>query len=377
MGDEMDDIFEARKEIDSLDSKIVELFEKRMEAVLKIAEYKKQNDMEILNKSREEEVIKKCVNQLQNKKLAIPLEKLMDSLMEISKQAQHDLFSENDKFEEINPKLTVGFQGVCGSFSEQALFEYFGNNVNTKSVKDFQDIFIELENNRISCGILPIENSSTGGISEVNDLLNKYDFKIIGEICLKVDHHLMSVKGAKLEDITEVYSHSQAFSQCSEFLKSHSSWKLIPYYNTAKSAELIYKTGSKNMAAIGSSRAATLYNLDIIESNINSNSNNYTRFIIVAKNMEINQKSNKISIVFSTFHKAGALYNGLRYFAENNINLLKIESRPIKNKPWEYLFYIDFEGNSNQEVVIKAMQALEKNSTYFKILGNYLRHLYI
>jgi chorismate mutase/prephenate dehydratase len=371
----MEDIVGLRKDIDSIDGKIVELFEKRMETVLKIAEYKRQNGIEILNRAREEEVINKCINRLQNKSFTEPLEKLMNSLMEISREVQNNIMHDNSRTYNKNSKLKIGFQGVSGSFSEQALFEYFGNNVDTMSVKEFQDIFIELQNDEIDYGILPIENSSTGGVSEVYDLLGKYNFKIIGEVSLKVEHHLMGIPGTRLDDIVEVYSHSQAFSQCSEFLKQHDSWKLIPYYNTAKSAELVCKTGCKNMAAIGSSRAAALYNLEIIENSINSNSNNYTRFIIIAKNIETDDRSNKISIVFSTSHRAGALYNGLQYFAENNINLLKIESRPIKNKPWEYLFYIDCEGNLNDEVVKKAIKALESKSTYFKILGNYVRHL--
>lgn len=273
--------------------------------------------------------------------------------------------------------LTVGFQGVPGSFSQQALFDYFGNDVSTKAVWDFEDIFTAIRNNDIDYGVLPIENSSTGAISEVYDLLNKYEFHIIGEVCLKVDHCLMGIRGVDVDDITEVYSHPQAFSQCAEFLKSYPMWRLIPYHNTAKSAEYVKMKSSKSMSAIASRKAAELYDLEILKNNINSNTTNTTRFVVIARNMEVDEKNDKVSVVFSTAHKAGSLYNVLRYFAENNINLLKIESRPIKDRPWEYFFYIDFEGNLNDETVKIAVRSVKDNSSYFKLIGNYKAHLEI
>jgi len=272
---------------------------------------------------------------------------------------------------DVKSKTTVGFQGVPGSFSEQALFEYFGDDVDRKYVKAFEDIFTELKCGRVDFGVLPMENSSTGGISEVYDLLNKNEFYIIGEVCLKVNHHLLGIKGAKIRDITEVYSHPQAFGQSSEFLKGHPDWKLIPYHNTAKSAEFVMEKDCSHMAAIGSSRAAELYSLDILKSNINTNNTNTTRFVIISKELNVDEKCNKVSVVLSTAHKAGALYSVLRYFADNSINLLKIESRPVVDKPWEYFFYIDFEGNLDDETVKMAVRSIKNNSCYFKLLGNY------
>ena len=373
MGDKMKDIEELRKEIDAIDSKLVGLFEQRMESALRIAEYKKENNIEVLNVSREEQIISNAKEKLNNKNLKVDLEKFLKCIMQISREAQSEILSSPMMKEYIDKELTVGFQGVAGSFSEQALMDYFGENVKTKAVDQFEDIFIELENNTIKYGILPIENSSTGGISDVYDLLNKYDFKIVGEVCLNVNHNLMGIPGASLEDITEVYSHSQALSQCSDFLKVKSSWNLVPLCNTAKSAEFVYNAREKFKAAIGSKRAAKLYHLNILASNINSNSNNTTRFIIVSKNLEKSCDSNKISVIFTTPHRSGSLYNILRHFAENNLNLLKIESRPIWDKPWEYFFYIDFQGNLDENTVKEAMVEVKNASSYFKILGNYKR----
>ncbi|QUH29666.1 prephenate dehydratase [Vallitalea guaymasensis] len=266
--------------------------------------------------------------------------------------------------------LRVGFQGVKGAFGEEALYNYFGEEVHTIAVKNFEDICTSLESGTIEYGVLPIENSSTGAISDVYDLINKYECHIVGETHVKVNHNLMGIKGCKMEDIEEVYSHPQAFEQSKNYLNNYK-WKLVPYYNTAKSAEYIMKQGNKKIAAIGSKKAAQLYNLDILASNINSNNTNTTRFIILGKKLMVNEDCNKISVVLSTEHKAGALYHVLKHFAENNINMLKIESRPRGNTPWEYNFYIDFEGNINNDIIRKALEKMSKDCHHFKILGNY------
>ncbi|WZL73191.1 prephenate dehydratase [Clostridiaceae bacterium 35-E11] len=271
-------------------------------------------------------------------------------------------------------RLCVGFQGVSGSFSEQALLAYFGHNVDPYPVNMFEDVFTSLKKNQIDYGVLPIENSSTGAISQVYDLLNKYDCYIVGEICVKVNHHLLGIKGTQIKDIVEVYSHPQAFEQSSEFLNQYPHWKLIPYYNTAKSAEFVENKGSKNIAAVGSEKAAALYHLDILAANINSNTTNTTRFVVIGKELIRKDSLNKVSIVLSTEHKAGCLYNVLRHFAQNNINMLKIESRPIKDIPWEYFFYIDFEGNLEDETIRIAINSMKRDSHYFKILGNYEKY---
>jgi len=267
--------------------------------------------------------------------------------------------------------IKAGFQGVSGSFSEEALFSYFSSNLKAVAFPEFEDIMFAIREGHIDYGILPVENSSTGAITQVYDLLNQHEAYITGEICLKVKQHLLALPGAGIEDIKEVYSHPQGFEQSRPFLKQYPSWKLIPYYNTAKSAELVKESQSKSMGAIASGKAAELYELSILRESINYNTLNTTRFIILSKELKVGEECNKISIVLSTKHIAGSLYNVLRHFAENKINMLKIESRPIPDKPWEYFFYVDIEGNLADDTIQLAIENIKKDSEYFKILGNY------
>lgn len=365
----MDELNRLRSEIDDIDEKLIKLFEKRMTTVLKVAEYKKKNNIPIFHRDREVEVIKKITAYLQNKNFQRGTEEFFYKLMEISRRIQKEELKTRE--EKKNNELIVGFQGVEGSFSEQALTGYFGQNIKKIDVTTFKDVFEKLRNNEIHYGVLPIENSSTGGIAEVYDLLRQYGFYIIGENSVKVQHNLLGVKGTKIEDIKEVYSHPQAFSQSSEFFTDHENFKLIPYKNTAMSAKLVKNEDMKGKGAVASKKAAKIYDLDIIASDIHNNKRNYTRFIIIGKDLEIQEEFNKISVVITIPHREGALYSVLRYFAENNLNMLKIESRPIINRSWEYFFYIDFQGNLKEEKVKKGINLIQQESNSFQLLGNY------
>ena len=368
------DIDDLRKQIDGIDASLVLLFEKRMGIVAKVADYKKKNNVEILNSKREEAVIKKNIDLVKNKDILLEVEEFLKSIMEISRGFQNKSLNV-DKILMNTKKLTVGFYGVSGSFSEQALNEYFSEKANKKAISEFEDIFLELSYGKINYGVIPIENSSTGAISEVYDLLNKYNFHITGEKYLKISQNLMGIRGSTLDDIKEVYSHSQGLKQSMDFLKGYKQWKLIPYQSTAKCAALVKEKQDKTLAAIGSTKAAEIYDLEILQKDVNSNTTNMTRFVVIGKKMESKEQSNKLSLVLSTTHKAGSLCHVLKHFADNNINLLKIESRPIKDKPWEYFFYIDFEGNINDKKIITVIDLIKKNSGYFKILGNYRRDI--
>lgn len=278
-------------------------------------------------------------------------------------------------------KIKAGYQGVPGSFSQQALIEYFALNIKhfTSDIEehnfpDFEDVFIALQNGTIEYGILPIENSSTGGISETYKLLLKYDCHIVGERCIKVDQHLLGIKGAKLKDITQVYSHPQGYEQSSLFFKKHPNITFTPYKNTAESARYIDELGKKNVGAIASRKAAEIYNLDILAENINFNNQNITRFAIIGKNPEITDACNKISIVMTVAHTPGSLYKALSFFEKSNINLTKIESRPLIDRPWEYFFYLDFLGNMNNADVQKALENVKTVSSYLRVFGNYVAH---
>lgn len=383
------DLSECRKEIDNIDRQLVELFEKRMNIVTKVAEYKIENNIPILNSTREAEVIKKNVERLNNKDYSQSTEKFFVDLMEVSREFQAEIIKKNkQKDSELEDKLLnykicnskdkrnlnhirIGYQGVKGSFSEEAMIKYFGQNHITSDYEEFEEVFLALRNNEIDYGILPIENSCTGAITTVYDLLVKYGFYIVGEECIKIDQNLIGVNGTKLEDIKEIYSHPQGFEQSREFLSKFNNLKLIPFHNTAISAKYVSELNDKSKAAIASLRAAEIYGLDIIAKEINDKNDNHTKFIIIGKSLEYSLDSDKVTVVFSLDDKAGTLYKLLSHFAENNINMIKIESRPSKNAPWQYLLYVDFEGNIENKDVKKAIKLIDEKSEYFKLLGSY------
>lgn len=270
-------------------------------------------------------------------------------------------------------KKSVGFLGVEGSYSHKAFTQYFDSSFKGCGYKSFRDIFENLKLNNICYAVLPIENSSTGGITEVYDLFLKYDFYIIGEECVKVDHNLLGVMGAKIEDIQTVYSHSQGISQCEEFFLSYPDWKLIPFESTAGSAKFVQSSNDSSIACVAAREAASLYGLNILKENICS-SYNYTRFVIISRNESQNSVNDKISIQLSLSHTAGSLFKVLRHFEENNINMLKIESRPVKGKPWEYNFFIDFTGNVSEDATKTMLNEIKRESVALKFLGNYKSH---
>ena len=370
----MGNLEDYRREIDSIDRELIALFEKRMNVAIKVGEYKKERNLPIFNAKREEEVIEKNINLLSNREYSEITRDFFEKVMELSRSLQADLMERNkDNIKDniIEGKVKIGYQGVEGSFSEEALRKYFNSYDSIKNYEEFKDVFNALENNYIQYAILPIENSYTGAITEVYDLLVKYNFYIVGEECIKIDQNLMGISGTNIDEIEEIYSHPQGFEQSRGFLSRYDKIKLIPYHNTAISAKLVSDLKDKKKAAIGSKRAANIYGLSILKENINDKKDNHTKFIIIGKELKYNDSSNKVSVVFSLEDKAGTLYKLLRHFAENHINMIKIESRPNKHESWKYLLYVDFEGNLNNDLVKNALELIEKNSGYFKIIGNY------
>lgn len=374
----MSNLDDYRAEIDAIDKELIKLFEKRMNVVLNVARYKKENNMEIFQNGREEEVINKAVNNIVNKDYEKEVKEFITSTMEISRGLQKRKIEGVKNLDEVEVKVCdlkvkgkLGFPGVKGAYSEEALLKFFGNDNEIISYNNFEDVFVALDNNEIEYGIVPIENSSTGAITDVYDYLRKYDFYIVGEESIKVNQNLIGIKGTKLEDVKEVYSHPQGISQSSNYLKQFNDWKLIPFVNTATSAKLVKDLGDKSKVAIASARAADIYGLDVIEEGINNIADNSTRFVIISKEMKVVPGADKVSVVLSLEHKAGTLYKLLRYFADNNINMMKIESRPMKETSWRYFIYVDFQGDINGEETKKALEQIEKESAYFKILGAY------
>ena len=365
------------RRMDEIDKLIVTCFEQRMNTTLELAKYKHEHNLPILDTVREQQIIERNLTMLDNANYSRALESLTEKLMLLSRNLQQDsIYTAKEYLEFVDIKvqpLTVlaGYQGVAGSFSQQALQRYFHNQTVLESnYLNFEDVFIALQNQNIEYGVVPIENSSTGAINDIYDLLNKYEVCIVGEYCLPIEQCLLAKPNTKLEDIKKVYSHPQGFSQSREFLKQYD-WELIPYFNTAKSAEYVAANTDKHIAAIAGEQACKLYNLKVIQTGINFNSKNYTRFVILGHQKQIFAGSDKVSLIISLPHKAGSLARVLNYFEEYNINLLKLESRPNQTESWSYYFYIDFKGNLHDRQVKSVLAKIESDSIYFKVLGNY------
>ena len=376
------DLQKIRQEIDRIDREIVKCFEERMNIVLKVAEYKKINKMQIIDQEREKQVIAKNIDLLSNKNYTKALGIVLEKLMAVSRGLQQNLLEESpvgdnfilsDGYKESN--MLIGYQGVPGSFSQQALQNHFsGHQIKENYYLTFEEVFKAVESKEINYGVLPIENSTTGAVNEIYDLLNNYDVCIVGEQSLKIEQCLLAKAGTRLEDVKQVYSHPQGFQQSKDFLADYPHWEHIAYFNTAKSAQHVAESSNEHLAAIAGKQVMDIYSLEILAENINLNIKNHTRFIVISNKQEVFPDSNKISLIISLPHKSGSLARVLNYFEEENINLLKLESRPDQNKNWTYYFYIDFEGSLQDKSVQKALGKVNADSVYFKILGNYPAH---
>ena len=265
----------------------------------------------------------------------------------------------------------VVYQGEPGCYSEEAAAGFFGERVESKGLPWFDDVFAALSRGEADYAMLPIENSSTGSIRQVYDLLAQYDFSLVGEWQVKVEHCLAALPGVKLEDIKTVYSHEQGLMQCDKFLDGHRDWARVPVLDTAGSAKQVSETGDRAVAAICSRRAAKLYGLEELAFPINHNAANVTRFVAVSPRLELREGRDKISAVFSLPHQSGSLHEILTIFAVQGLNLQKLESRPILGRGWEYLFFLDFTGDLTAPGMDGVLHELSQLSADFRILGNF------
>ncbi|HHB90694.1 MAG TPA: prephenate dehydratase [Anaerolineae bacterium] len=266
--------------------------------------------------------------------------------------------------------LTVAFQGEHGAFSEEAIRQHFGDEVATLPCHAFEDIFQAVDQDRATFGAVPVENSMAGSINKAYDLLLEYDLKVWGEIFLRVRHNLLAPPGTRLEDIQEVRSHPQALAQCERFLNRHG-WRARPWYDTAGSAKDLAENPVPGVAVIASQLAAQIYGLEILAPGIEDLVFNYTRFFIISRGEPPYAENAKTSLVFATSHSPGALVACLNEFASRGINLTKLESRPRRNRPWHYVFYLDFEGHWQDTPQREALVALLARAAFVKLLGSY------
>lgn len=269
-----------------------------------------------------------------------------------------------------NKHLKVAFQGEIGAYSEIAVYKHFTSDAQTIPCKSFSDVFKSVEAGNVDYGVVPVENSIEGSVNQVYDLFLEYDLEVCGEIILKIEHCLLANRNADLNSIKVVYSHPQALAQCSNFLE-RLGCKIIPTYDTAGGAKIVKERGTNDVAAIASERAAEIYGMKVLARDISNTPDNYTRFLVISTEDSPPTGNDKTSIIFSLKHVPGSLYKALEEFALREINLTKIESRPTKRRPWEYNFYLDFEGHRNDPKCMEALKGLEKKATFIKILGSY------
>ena len=268
----------------------------------------------------------------------------------------------------------VVYQGVAGAYSEMAALTFFGKEARCQGLARFEDVFEAVHRGEADYAVLPIENSSTGAIRQVYELLTQYQHYIVGEDTVRVEHCLMAPRGASLDTITQIYSHEQGLFQSDRFLSRHPEWEQIPFGDTAGSAQYVAQTGDITKAAIGSARAAELYGLDILYRGTN-NSGNTTRFVVTSPVMELRPGADKIAVLLSVPHQVGSLQRILTVFLLHGLNLMKIESRPMPDKRWEYLFFMEFSGSLTGPGMEEALEELSRSTSYLRVLGNFKNSL--
>ncbi len=380
----MTELEQYRREIDRIDGELVKLFLERMEVTGRVGEYKQRQGIPVLDAGREKEVIAARAARTDDPARKADLAALYESIMAISRRQQRHLVKEGaedpgyaawlaDQARVRQPVANprVAYQGEPGCYSEEAAVGFFGKEVNSAGKAWFTDVFAALEHGEADYAVLPVENSSTGSIRQVYDLLAQYRYSIVGEWQVPVVHCLMALPGVALEDIRTVYSHEQGLMQCEKYLDGHRDWKRVPTLDTAGSAKLVAQTGDRTAAAICSRRAAELYGLNILAEGVNYNTMNHTRFAVVSPVPELRPGRNKISAMFRLPHQSGSLHEILTIFAVQGLNLLKLESRPIPGRGWEYLFFLDFTGDLAADGMDGVLHELSQLAAEFRILGNY------
>lgn len=272
----------------------------------------------------------------------------------------------------VRSVILVCFQGEKGSYSHEASEKYFGKRVAVKPCRTLREVFHAVEAKRIAFGVVPVENSYEGSINETHDLLSITGSKVCGEVQVRVRHCLIARPGTRQRQIRTVYSHPQALAQCAKYLRRHK-LEAMPYYDTAGSVKLVKTMRSSEVAAIASRRAAELHSMEIVSEGIEDSGVNYTRFFILGRKIAPRSGDDKTSIIFGVEHEPGSLYQALNALSSRGLNLTKIESRPVKNTPWQYNFFVDFQGHVQDGACQEALSGLRGKSTFVKVLGSYPR----
>lgn len=375
----MIDLMESRKRIDEIDRQMVELFERRMELAMDVAAYKKSVGKPIFDGAREEEKLLALQALTEGEFNRTAVTDLFKQIMSMSRRLQYMLlenqeslgFCPVEQFSKGNSGK-VAFYGEHGAYTEQAMLGYFGDTVTGIPMEAFEEVMKAVRDGEAEYGVLPIENSSTGTLADIFDLLAEYDNYIIGEQLVKIEHNLWGLNGARLTDITRVYSHRQGLLQCSDFLMLHPGIEQIIGGSTAGSARRVLEEQDITQAAIASRRAGEYHGLQLLQEGIHNEEHNTTRFIIISNQKQYERGAGRTSICFALPHKSGSLYHMLSHFIYNNINMTKIESRPISGKAFAYRFFVDIEGGLDHPAVKNALHCIGEEAIEMKILGCYV-----
>ncbi len=374
------DLLQIRDEIDVIDKEIERLFEERMKLCEGVAEYKIANGKAVLDPAREKQKIDKIKSLAHGEFNEKGAEEIFKQIMAISRKLQYQILAKHNLMSEIaftevesikKDNVKVVYQGVEGAYAYEAMIKYFGEDVDNYNVETWKDAMEEVKCGNADYAVIPIENSTAGSVSEVYDLLAHYDNYIVGEVDIKISHMLLGLPGAKVTDIKTVYSHPQALMQCNGFLDENRQWQTVSLKNTAVSAKKVKEDGDVSQAAIASRIAAKLHGLSILEEGINRNDKNTTRFIVVCNKNIYEKGANTVTVCFEIAHETGSLYNILSHFIYNNVNMTRIESRPVEGKNWEYRFIVDVEGNLGEPAVKNALRGINEEAINLKVLGNY------
>ena len=375
------ELTELRQQIDSIDDQLVQLFCQRMEVAARIADCKKRSGTPIYVPAREREKLQD-VAQKAGPEMDNYTRVLYSMLFELSRSYQSKrsgqispLYDQITQAIQQTPNLfpqspMVACQGVEGAYSQIACEKIFKNPM-ILYFKNFEAVFSAIEQGMCQYGILPIENSTAGSVKRVYDLMIQHCFSIVRTFRLKVDHNLLANPGTKLSDIKEIYSHEQAISQCSEFLQTLPGVTVIPVANTAMAAEMVAKSGRKDVAALSSRSCAQLYGLINLAASVQDQGSNHTRFICISKNLEIYPGADKTTIMMILNHKPGALYKVLARLYTLGINVTKLESRPLPEREFEFMFYFDLETSIYSQEFVQLMCELAQLCEEFKYLGSY------
>lgn len=368
---------ELRNKIDSIDDEIARLFAERTRVACDIAEYKRAHDMPIFQGGREEEVLRRTVEKTPPE-LADGAKLLFTTLMDISKCRQQQLLTEVKPFIPEKPVIhpTVGAV-TKGSYTADACSKFCGEDCTIKYFPDFAAVFKAVEDEAIDYGVIPIENSTAGDVGATYDLMLRHRFFICSSTMIRINHVLAAKKGAKLSDIKVVMSHEMALKQCSRFLED-GRFAFEEASSTAKAAESVAESDDMSVAAVCSASCAKLFGLEPVASDITDIRDNFTRFIMISKELQIPKEASVVSLCLTVPHTAGSLYRILTRFAYCGLNLCRIESKPmpdalayLKDDAFEFIFYLDFIGSVKDENVVKLLTGLEREMKFYRFLGNY------